>query len=495
MSPKPLGVSFPSGFTVYFTSTDPTITNDACSTLPASTPDLTNKVIIIQRGTCTFDTKYRNVAKAGGKVVLMYNTDDFMLPQLNVGSSGLSAVGGLTREAGLLVRCSEPRRRGGGLLTFALHSFSPTTGSTRDRCAFLSLLALSRLPARVLSLAQQTRARVVSCRAWTLAQRRTLPELTTDSPVSHRSFSGYGPTNELYGQPSYTAPGANILSTVALGSGGVGIMRGTSFAAPFGGSSSRFAHAERYKLTLCVPIAAATALILSARSSENLSPLEVRALLTTTASWVPTTIGSSTYETVILQGGGERAVAALTRDGSALTRRARRHDRRRQGHQRQNSVEPLPVLPQRYQVPQQPAEAHHHQSQFRVDEIHVQLDGGAKSRRLRWGERAPKLGNRSSYLLTSPYLLQPATQDVLVSPEPSPLAVGSVGARISFSTSSITIPAGQTKSIQVGFQPPYLTAADIARFPIYSGFVGVVGAPSAGGAASEAYSGESSSRA
>lgn len=44
------------------------------------------------------------------KVVLMYNTDDYMLPQLNVGSSGLRAVGGLTREAGLQVsRPIEPR--------------------------------------------------------------------------------------------------------------------------------------------------------------------------------------------------------------------------------------------------------------------------------------------------------------------------------------------------------------------------------------------------
>lgn len=34
------------------------------------------------------------------RIVLMYNTDDFMMPQLNVGSSGLLAVAGLTRQAG-----------------------------------------------------------------------------------------------------------------------------------------------------------------------------------------------------------------------------------------------------------------------------------------------------------------------------------------------------------------------------------------------------------
>jgi len=64
MSPKPLNTS--GEYTIYFTSTDSSITNDACSTLPASTPDLTNRAVVVQRGTCTFDTKYKNVAAAGG---------------------------------------------------------------------------------------------------------------------------------------------------------------------------------------------------------------------------------------------------------------------------------------------------------------------------------------------------------------------------------------------------------------------------------------------
>lgn len=100
------------------------------------------------------------------KVVLMYNTDDFMLPQLNVGSSGLQAVGGLTREAGLQV--SRFPRALAFTEAFADDdircSFSPTTLSTRVRSASLSLPALFRLLVLVLSPELPTSRREVSCR-------------------------------------------------------------------------------------------------------------------------------------------------------------------------------------------------------------------------------------------------------------------------------------------------------------------------------------------
>ncbi|ORY84131.1 peptidase S8/S53 domain-containing protein [Leucosporidium creatinivorum] len=382
MSPKPLNA--PGAYNIYFTSTDSSITNDACSPLPSSTPDLSTRAVVVQRGTCTFDTKYANVVAAGGKVVLMYNTDDYMLPQLNVGSSGLQAVGGLTREAGLQL-----------LAYYAVNSRSL-------RISFPSGPLSPAGPTALTGTADKTKGGLMS------------------------SFSGYGPTNELYGQPSYTAPGANILSTVSLASGGVGIMRGTSFAAPFG--------------------AGATALILSARSSENLSPLEVRSLLTTTASWVPVTVGSSTYETVILQGGGminvSKAIAAKTlispyqfflNDTKYL-----------------NSLQKLTIT-----------------------------NRNSVSMKYTFNSTAAQaIGTYDGS----------ASSDVLVSTDPTAVSAASVGAKVTFSTSYLTIPAGQSKTMQVGFAPPYLTTADIARFPIYSGFVGVVGTPSTGGAATEAYS-------
>lgn len=63
-APMPLNVT--GQRVLYFTSTNPNVTNDACSPLPASTPDLSDKVVVVKRGTCDFTVKLANVAKAGG---------------------------------------------------------------------------------------------------------------------------------------------------------------------------------------------------------------------------------------------------------------------------------------------------------------------------------------------------------------------------------------------------------------------------------------------
>lgn len=39
---------------IYALSTNITIVDDGCNALPASTPDLTNYITIVRRGTCTF---------------------------------------------------------------------------------------------------------------------------------------------------------------------------------------------------------------------------------------------------------------------------------------------------------------------------------------------------------------------------------------------------------------------------------------------------------
>lgn len=63
-SPTPFNLT--GDYTLYFTSPDGTSKNDACTALPSSTPNLTNKVVVVQRGTCDFNVKIANVAKAGG---------------------------------------------------------------------------------------------------------------------------------------------------------------------------------------------------------------------------------------------------------------------------------------------------------------------------------------------------------------------------------------------------------------------------------------------
>lgn len=130
MSPTPLGAT--GTYNVYFTSNDSSLATDACSALPANTPNLANSVVVVQRGTCTYTVKYKNIAAAGGKVVLLYNSADaLMLPQLNVGTSGISAVGGLTREAGLKVRCSGSRFSCQPLNLSLLQLLSLYTSSTK----------------------------------------------------------------------------------------------------------------------------------------------------------------------------------------------------------------------------------------------------------------------------------------------------------------------------------------------------------------------------
>ena len=65
-SPAPL--VFPAPSRIYFTSTNPNLSGDACSALPASTPNLSDKVVIVRRGGCDFTVKLANVGKAGGFV-------------------------------------------------------------------------------------------------------------------------------------------------------------------------------------------------------------------------------------------------------------------------------------------------------------------------------------------------------------------------------------------------------------------------------------------
>jgi hypothetical protein len=50
---------------LYAITRSTTITNDACSALDPSTPDLSGFVVLIRRGSCTFASKIANVAAFG----------------------------------------------------------------------------------------------------------------------------------------------------------------------------------------------------------------------------------------------------------------------------------------------------------------------------------------------------------------------------------------------------------------------------------------------
>lgn len=66
--PFPIAAALP----VYATSTDITNPADACTALPASTPNLANYIVVIRRGGCTAATKYANAAAKGGRYFFLY---------------------------------------------------------------------------------------------------------------------------------------------------------------------------------------------------------------------------------------------------------------------------------------------------------------------------------------------------------------------------------------------------------------------------------------
>ncbi|KAM0326694.1 hypothetical protein ACHAQA_006565 [Verticillium albo-atrum] len=53
---------------------DTSVTNDACQ-LPANTPDLSNAIVLVRKGTCNVYTKQDNVEKFGARWVLLYNDE------------------------------------------------------------------------------------------------------------------------------------------------------------------------------------------------------------------------------------------------------------------------------------------------------------------------------------------------------------------------------------------------------------------------------------
>lgn len=68
--PTPLlpGATLP----IFATSNSTTVPDDACDPLPDNTPDLSDKLVLIRRGTCPFTQKLTNVAAKGAKVMLIY---------------------------------------------------------------------------------------------------------------------------------------------------------------------------------------------------------------------------------------------------------------------------------------------------------------------------------------------------------------------------------------------------------------------------------------
>ncbi|KAG8885080.1 hypothetical protein FRB97_002245 [Tulasnella sp. 331] len=164
---------------IYALSNDTTVTDDACKPLPASTPDLSNFVVLIKRGTCAFTDKLGNAAAHGMKQALFYDN----VPGVNGGIE----VGNYTAA---IISMDDGKYLVGEFVAGrqVLTTF-PQTGGIKS----------------------------------------------VDSPTGGlmSTFSTFGPTNDLYFKPSIAAPGGNILSTIPVPLGAYAIESGTSMATPF----------------------------------------------------------------------------------------------------------------------------------------------------------------------------------------------------------------------------------------------------------------------
>ncbi|TFK18826.1 peptidase [Coprinopsis marcescibilis] len=171
---------------IYPLTTNTTIEDDACEELPDSTPDLSDVLVIVRRGTCPFLVKVENLVKKGAKQALFYdNYTNFLGIYVgNFTGALIQAEDGefLVNQyaAGVDVKLNFPQE--GGVIEY------PALGG--------GLMS---------------------------------------------NFSNYGPTNDFYFKPAISAPGANILSTVPIELGEFAIVSGTSMATPFIAGSAALA--------------------------------------------------------------------------------------------------------------------------------------------------------------------------------------------------------------------------------------------------------------
>jgi len=169
-------------WTVSYNTSDPA---HGCDPYPDDTPDLSDRIVLIRRGTCTFVQKITNAVAKGAKYVLFYNN---VAGTVTVSGKvdGVEAVAMVTAKQGeewvrameagqeVVVTMTDPSKAGKFLTVFE----------------------------------------------------------NTATPGYMSEFTSWGPTFEVDVKPQFGAPGGMILSTYPIHMGAYAVLSGTSMSCP-----------------------------------------------------------------------------------------------------------------------------------------------------------------------------------------------------------------------------------------------------------------------
>nr|CEG04950.1 unnamed protein product [Fusarium clavum] len=165
---------------------DTSVHDDGCDEFPKNTPDLSKYIVLLRRGSCTFDKKASNAAKVGAKYIMFYSNKEELSP------FDVSDIKGI--KAASIV--------------------SPQQGKAW-------IQDLKNKKKIVLSMSDGSDGDVI------LEQNRNN---ATGGAVS--AFTSWGPTWEMDVKPQFGAPGGMILSTYPRSMGSYAVLSGTSMASP-----------------------------------------------------------------------------------------------------------------------------------------------------------------------------------------------------------------------------------------------------------------------
>ncbi|KAF5026687.1 hypothetical protein F66182_1236 [Fusarium sp. NRRL 66182] len=165
---------------------DTTVPDDGCDEFPDDTPDLGKYIVLLGRGSCTFDDKALNAAKAGAKYIMFYSNKEELSP------FDVSSVAGV-RAAGIV--------------------------SSRQGQDWIQ--ALAGKDEIVLNMSDSGNGDVI------VEESRNNATGGAVSPST-----SWGPTWEMDVKPQFGAPGGKILSTYPRSMGSYAVLSGTSMASP-----------------------------------------------------------------------------------------------------------------------------------------------------------------------------------------------------------------------------------------------------------------------